>query len=1384
MRKVWVSDKGINKIPNIKNIVFAATISGLIATSPVVNAKKCNINSNNYLSAWQIHNPETQYWLSTEWFISNWDVQIVDPQWNNIYNSYTDTNWQVVIDKDVLLNNLQNNWYQIESLDNFELPLTVQISWWTMLDSNGNFCTDKRQKTFNWEYSAIWDIAQLNNATIWTTSTLVENIVNWRNNKNINAFIAELSNDISTEQEIIEITERLKSSIDLVVWGLEDNFKLKDTNNDWVINNTDVLQNPHKQRKTNNILNKNRYKKVVRKWFENKQARKEKWIKSKMNLVILEHTYTWEDYIVKMDSITDWVNVKYSYQKNWKNGINADINDEIILQEWEKIYFREKYNSKRKKWEVNTIEVKDWKLYRNTEIIGYPIVENNEEEIDYEELLAWIENWMDSAITNNRLQELNDEIYALEQEIDILMNSNLDKETLEKELLEINNRLLILREELRLEAIKIQELLAEKDTIALNSTGNLNTLLASVEQIVTEIWNSILSTANAAELTYTQALQDAKAKISELNTQISTLVKTWSLTNLEYIENKEWELRVSIHNLEGDVARLKNTMDWDQASVNMALRNIDWTKANKQEFSDLLTNITFPDKSNFPIDQWEFPEYHLEVLEEYTYKDMNMKGVLIMKNWVSFPAELHTVLDWKRVWWTITINSKHHRYNVKDPLAEFLEYYLRVKYYTDKIVELEQELIWYRNDLVISTSNYNTENNLLISQVQAYEDLKRDFTNTYQITEPIPGSGFPNDFDGTVTSLFNEVYLKYRLLTKIENNKDSLETKIAEQNALVNRQQEIDNQLNDWSNNDTQINDLEAQLEQARIDAEAELIERIKNIKVDYIENPNSPLANKTAKTNQSIPIENIPNSYLWIDYTLHIDYNSNYSWDGLIYPLKVWATYTVWWNIITTESKKIYYADELRDYSDSWLVTSIWKAIKNGYDLYDSWIEGEEINNNIIENNNNELYALFFDFETECWENARILFPTTWEWSLVWNWEKQLDYVNNCPIYSSEKWNLLIEWIKKYLEFKNNLLQAEIKWLEWFWTWYAKAIYDTAEFIQWLNYEELSKILGNLILSTEEWVQYIANIWAYWRAATEYWLNWTSESKQVRDNLANQLSFWPEIQEIQNLLSDIDWTNIENNAYWAWYIWGYLAENMVVWYTIDKWVKGVSKYWLAKIKTIILKLRIASNIWKLSLNKIDFDLVKKNINDTEIIKFQAIIDRNFEWYSDVKKWRFLERMTLMDDYTQNEYFNNFDKYKDNFEVGWKYNNLQRKLNWKQYQLKKVWNNFIISNNWIVLDWEDYLDYVVMKDWNILFWESHSFLSNWENVIYAWWFEIYNWKVKFWNCFSWHYKPKVWDEIGKNSVKNYFLNEYDLDLNTIEFTWVSTTEFQTWFFTY
>ncbi len=380
----------------------------------------------------------------------------------------------------------------------------------------------------------------------------------------------------------------------------------------------------------------------------------------------------------------------------------------------------------------------------------------------------------------------------------------------------------------------------------------------------------------------------------------------------------------------------------------------------------------------------------------------------------------------------------------------------------------------------------------------------------------------------------------------------------------------------------------------------------------------------------------------------------------------------TIWWNWEYIEM--IWWAYNIYQVPDwyiatykvanlgEWHISTVWNDVNSLQDevlrIMDDWVEKNstvpvdwimkdreaneifytQLNNGNLDDLFNQYNSIYTQLEQSCAETAYNNFPLTWENSLIWNWNSQIEFIQECIEREKYKQNLRKKF-KDIIEIELPILTTNINVAEWFWKWYWQAIMDTATFISSLSIDELKNIKDNLIDSWIRWRDYIANIWAYWKASINYWQTWNQDSLTVKNQLAQSISLSSEIVTIENIIKDIDWDDIEDADYWTWYISWYLAENMVVWYSINKWVKWTYKYWLNKLTLKINKLRKASKTVKAfrTVDNVDGIIEVANIQKLSITdpkKISILVSWWIKSSGEIldslisKWWKFSERIT------------------------------------------------------------------------------------------------------------------------------------------------------------
>lgn len=137
-----------------------------------------------------------------------------------------------------------------------------------------------------------------------------------------------------------------------------------------------------------------------------------------------------------------------------------------------------------------------------------------------------------------------------------------------------------------------------------------------------------------------------------------------------------------------------------------------------------------------------------------------------------------------------------------------------------------------------------------------------------------------------------------------------------------------------------------------------------------------------------------------------------------------------------------------------------------------------------------------------------------------------------------------------------------------------------------------------------------------------------------------------------------------------------------------------------------------------------------------------------------------------------NEYLSKPNYYLKNFEVGGKYNmleKLQTKTNCDTCKLAKLpiqIVNWKIKNS-VWWNFDGKFDFFIVN-WELKFWKGHSFISEWKNVEYAW--ELFfdkSWNLNWFSKGSWHYQPLLED---KYIIINFMKEKYNFDISRLKFT--------------
>ena len=171
--------------------------------------------------------------------------------------------------------------------------------------------------------------------------------------------------------------------------------------------------------------------------------------------------------------------------------------------------------------------------------------------------------------------------------------------------------------------------------------------------------------------------------------------------------------------------------------------------------------------------------------------------------------------------------------------------------------------------------------------------------------------------------------------------------------------------------------------------------------------------------------------------------------------------------------------------------------------------------------------------------------------------------------------------------------------------------------------------------------------------------------------------------------------------------------------------------------------------------------------------KLYTLLEKLAKKFSTKENDFIIERLWMMEDSVLKSNLDFQDRFINNFKFGKYPMLLEESPFWKMITLKydsESWKFKYVSRNSLKsFKWE-FRDYIIKKDnnWNyiILFWESHPYLANSENVVYAWeiWFDKNSKLIKI-NNNSWHYKPDWNDEVGKKAVIETFKEKFWIDVS-------------------
>ena len=360
--------------------------------------------------------------------------------------------------------------------------------------------------------------------------------------------------------------------------------------------------------------------------------------------------------------------------------------------------------------------------------------------------------------------------------------------------------------------------------------------------------------------------------------------------------------------------------------------------------------------------------------------------------------------------------------------------------------------------------------------------------------------------------------------------------------------------------------------------------------------------------------------------------------------------------------------------------------------------------------------------------ENLKALWASSWEF-LLWmkDWALQLweDSITELIETPETIWNIIEATAMSFA-----------KWFELTWKWMA--VWVALANKSFRNDYVWDKVLENALADIE--------------------VEWIEVNRQIDEFISSA----EELLELAKYAyANLD--KIENSEYYGWYITWYIDAIIAEWIALTIATRNWKVAWqtiqngksFIKISQLLYKFRVAWEIFKITFNKVNFDLLSKlDKIEVENLKLLWVVIK--DWPIE-KQARFYERMNIMDEYTYKQYILNREIFTNKFEVDWYYNMvLKKSFSWKKWTL-------LDSTDWIMRNgsWKEIakihkkIDYII-QNWEIKIWDWHSYVSGWDNITYGWEIEFYgvwefdknwnlmpNYSIKSINNQTWHYKPWV-----------------------------------------
>lgn len=1228
----------VNAESNWIDSIYEWMLNNTTATTPNNNGKKCyvrddiinNQEKNKNIYSLPVYNKNTQLWLSTEWEIANAHFEIYDNTWRFAYFWVTDSEWRLIIDKELLISNLGFLWYEVKNFDNYNQVFTIKVKRWNIQDKNMDFCTDNYPITTRWNYSITWTIKQLNNSTVSRISTLVENIINWPDNSNLKYYVENNWLNPKINDDINLIYNNYNNTVQRILNWLVVSYWLKNVNHDNLIDYNDVYKFSDLQFLTQKTLDT--YIWFIRNWDEKSKQNRTSQIKINMNLIVINTEILGKDYIVTLDSYMKWSKIIYSYFKDFSKPISYTVWQELIISDGETIYIRENYSDTNTSWTISKLEFNNGKLYRDANIISSIIVNNsvwwtsgNTTNTNTWAQANWWNTWNNTTnpIVNNwkwsytNIDTNNSKtITTIDESLDIVI-SQIQKEISADNSSTILQKILdeITSIEKEIEALK--EKSAKNNTIKTNVQNELYQLtqkLTSLKQTLTNSYNKLDNNAKVLleSTLWTNQKQDAVNSILS-GTQTKT-AKVWTKT-YDKLPNKA-QIKVSLDLLNTKAVELNR----DVNTLKQILDRLEWIYKTKQkEYQDSVNvyNQYQTDKSKYQQVLQNFNTVFGPLKSQGTFKNLNLNvWTIVTKYWVNraindlnsrlnetrIPENRYYALDkktrwlkdtWDKdfmslMWYRATINTDYWN-NLSYPATIKLKLnWSVIKSFTVNNSQNSKAVIDYMYKLVERQVASNELNKLLAIENEKKEIAKRVLDNTGQYKQ--------------IKVLWQDYYRSAEIdYQKAKTNYDNIKSKYDFKNNLLNWYKNL------ISNYWTWINNVEA--------TNAQVTEKKWNIKL--------------VEVNIKETIE-----ALWVKETSIKQKQQEFSNWVKSLASNFLTTYKT--NPNTSNNTK-QFADYPRCYVEmkNWY-TPVYKN-RNG-DVF-RWNQTAIDNNKYIKHPFT-IYVRFnidwswYDYPAEVWveykENAWDEFSHPTE-TIKINSRKEFD--NREAIMMLAKKAMSDITIRRVnaekvatthiLNSQNNqsinnrLLERNIdiissdfitnnKNKKWYVNWLSKWIKDAKDD----SIDAMKNLPSSITQSFQTYWDLLVKSMAFWESKVLHWITWDPIYAQVRDRyndeilnksikVVNEIELFNEqMKNLKvNISKTLEWLKyVENPEYWWGYINWYLDVLVTEWVTITIATKSAANAMKLLKETVVFqridnltaKVNLAWEIFKLTTKRVD----------------------------------------------------------------------------------------------------------------------------------------------------------------------------------------------------